>query len=131
MSRSEAELVAAANKHLAFSEALERPKIVELLGSGEDGSVWRTSVNTAVKVFYRRKNYETELACYIRLSRWNDVTELSGFSVPTLVADNDELMLIEMGIVTPPWVLDFGKAYIDRPADYPEGVLENSFDQFR
>jgi len=33
--------------------------------------------------------------------------------------------------VTPPWVLDFGKAYIDKAADYPEGVLEDSFASFK
>jgi hypothetical protein len=47
------------------------------------------------------------------------------------MAEDDDLMVIEIGIVTPPWALDFGKAYIDKPADYPEGVLEDSFDSFK
>lgn len=124
-------MVAAAKTYLELTDGSNETVLTELLGNGEDGIVWRTSANAAIKAFYRRKNYEKELACYIRLCRWNDVTELSGFSIPKLIGEDDHLMVIEMGIVTPPWVLDFGKAYIDRPADYPEGVLEDSFNCFR
>lgn len=131
MNRSENEIVAAARDYLALPTPEDKGELSELLGKGEDGFVWRTNANTALKVFFRQRNYERELACYIRLSRWNNVTELAGFSIPRLIGEDDALMVIEMGIVTPPWVLDFGKAYIDKAADYPEGVLEDSFASFK
>lgn len=94
------------------------------LGIGEDGVVWESSRNTAVKAFYRFKNYDRELSCYLRLRDFC-ITEIAGFSVPELVGSHDDLLVIEMGLVSPPRLLDFGKAYLDFPADYPEGVLED------
>lgn len=47
-----------------------------------------------------------------------------GFAVPRLVRADDELWVIEMTIVKPPFVLDFAGAYLDTPPDYPEEVLD-------
>lgn len=93
------------------------------LGIGEDGMVMETSRKTAAKAFYRRKNYLRELGCYERLRDFC-VESVSGFAVPELVDFDDTLWVIEMGIVSPPRLLDFGKAYLDIPPEYPEGVLE-------
>jgi hypothetical protein len=42
--------------------------------------------------------------------------------VPQLVHYDDELLAIEMTIVSPPFCLDFGGAYLDRPPDYSPEV---------
>ncbi|TWT97438.1 hypothetical protein [Neorhodopirellula pilleata] len=94
----------------------------EPLGIGEDGAVWESSRLTAVKVFYRERNYLAELKCYERLANLS-VTEVAGFAVPELISFSDELFVIEMGLVSPPRLLDFGKAYLDRPGDYPDELL--------
>tara|TARA_A100001391_G_scaffold181311_1_gene147173 strand:+ start:396 stop:899 length:504 start_codon:yes stop_codon:yes gene_type:complete len=95
----------------------------EPLGIGEDGKVWRTSRSTAAKAFYREKNYLRELDCYERLREFA-ATDVAGFAVPELIESSDELLVIEMGIVTPPRLLDFGKAYIDRPGPFTSDYLE-------
>jgi hypothetical protein len=87
------------------------------MGWGEDGCVWRASLpppfaETAVKVFDRPNNYQRERDAYLRL-RDRGVEHLGDFSVPSLVNHDDELMVVEMTIVQPPFLLDFGKAYVD------------------
>lgn len=99
------------------------------LGVGEDGMVWLSSNNSAVKAFYREKNYENERDCYFRLQD-TDTTEIAGFTVPRFLAHDDELMVVEMGLVSPPRILDFGKAYLDRPAPFPPDVLEQSMTDY-
>ena len=75
------------------------------------------------KALLRPRNYTQELKCYQRL-RTAGVTKLEGFNVPKLIAHNDELMIVELGIVTPPWLLDFAKGSIDQPPDYDAETLE-------
>ncbi len=96
------------------------------LGFGEEGCVWRASVpppftETAVKVFDRRSNFQCERDAYLRL-RDRQVTHLNDFSVPSLVDHDDELLVVEMTIVQPPFVLDFGKVYIDRRPPYVNDI---------
>ncbi len=92
--------------------------IVEpVLGVGTDGAVWQTRASTAVKACERRKNYCLELECYRRF-RQESITQLLGFSVPELQDHSDSLMVIEMSIVQPPYLLDFGKVYLDDPPEY-------------
>lgn len=99
------------------------------LGTGEDGVVWRCPYGTAIKSFYRAKNYFNERDCYFRLLD-TGTKEIAGFAVPELVGFDSELMVIEIGIVTPPRVLDFGKAYLDWPADFAPETLAESMEQF-
>lgn len=88
------------------------------LGHGTDGHVWETSRKTALKVFRRERNYRREVECYERLGAAN-VTKIDDFAVPTLIAHDDTLMVIEITIVSPPCIIDFGKASLDEPFDYP------------
>jgi len=88
-----------------------------VLGHGTDGSVWETSANTALKSFYRKESYDDEIECYRRLKS-RGILKINGFSVPHLEGDSDELKVIEMTYVQPPYLLDFGKVYIDRPPPY-------------
>ena len=87
------------------------------LGRGTDGSVWTSNNDSAVKALERQKNYRTELECYQRFKN-RRIKSILGFSVPELIGWNDDLWIIEMRIVTPPFILDFAKSYLDQPADY-------------
>jgi hypothetical protein len=83
-----------------------------VFGHGTDGSVWESSRNTAVKAFYIRKNYENEYECYRRLGAAG-VTQIAGLAVPIMLGFDRAIMVIEMTIVQPPYLLDFGKVYLD------------------
>lgn len=45
--------------------------------------------------------------------------------MPRLRGFDHRLQVIEMGIVAPPFILDFAKAWLDRPADYSPEVMED------
>jgi hypothetical protein len=60
---------------------------------------------------------------YLRL-RQHNVESVLGFAVPSMLAFDDRLWVIEMEIVAPPFVLDFSGAYLDKAPDYPDDVLE-------
>jgi hypothetical protein len=92
------------------------------LGRGEDGQVWKSRVPTAVKASYRWDNYYRERRCYQRLSESN-VRSIDGLSVPRLIGFSDNLQVLEIEIVMPPYLLDSGKAYIDQRAPYDEEQL--------
>lgn len=92
------------------------------LGSGIDGRVWPTSHDTAVKVFERQHNYLLERESYQRLRAAN-VTKLRGFAVPELLDFDDELLVIEITIVSPPFILDFGKVHFDRRPEFSAETL--------
>ncbi len=87
------------------------------LGYGTDGTVWKTAEHSVVKSFHRSAAYATELACYLRLQS-NRVTSIDGLNVPVLEGYSDSLWVIEMTFVQPPYLLDFGKAYVDSLPDY-------------
>lgn len=78
---------------------------------------------TAVAAHDRAESYRHERDCYLRLSRVG-VIELCGHHVPRLIQYDDELLILEMTVVTRPHVLDFGGAYLDRPPDYPAEILD-------
>jgi hypothetical protein len=100
------------------------------LGSGMDGAVWKTNRETAIKAFERQANYTVELECYKRLATAS-ISEIGQFSVPRLIGYDDELWVIEITIVEPPFILDFGKCYLDRPPDYSAEVLANDEERNR
>ena len=94
------------------------------LGHGIDGNVWQTSRHSALKIFAREETYRRERDCYRRLFE-NSVEQLAGFDVPELRDYSNSYWAIEMTIVSPPCILDFGKAYVDLPPDYsPEALAE-------
>ncbi len=79
------------------------------LGIGQEGIVWKTNRETAVKVFDRIGNFDREVACYLKLKE-RDVYEIAGFTVPRLIDFDSEFHVVEMSIVAPPYLLDFGKS---------------------
>lgn len=103
-------------------------EIGEPLGSGKDGIVVAAKckskpARTAIKVFRLDEAYRREKAVYERL-KTEGVTAVRGFHVPQLTGFDDNLLVLEMTIVTRPFVLDFAGAYLDRRPEFPEGVLE-------
>ncbi|TWU58701.1 hypothetical protein Poly51_14810 [Rubripirellula tenax] len=94
-----------------------------LLGTGQEGYVWRTNDNSAIKVFDRVVNFDRELACYQILST-HQISDIDGFAVPEMLQFDSDLRVIEMSIVAAPYILDFGKCYVGRPPDFPPDVME-------
>ena len=68
------------------------------------------------------ESYCRERDVYLRL-RDHGINQIRGFHVPQLLGYDDELWVIEMEIVTRPFVLDFADAYLDEPPDFPDEVL--------
>ncbi|MEZ6060712.1 MAG: hypothetical protein R3C19_10145 [Planctomycetaceae bacterium] len=98
-------------------------QLTDWLGQGFDGVVVRTNVKTALKALAFEPLYQKERDVYLRL-REHQVQEIMGFSVPVMFAFDDDLWVIEMEVVTPPYVLDFAGAYLDRRPDFPDDVME-------
>ncbi|MEM6560256.1 MAG: hypothetical protein AAF656_01540 [Planctomycetota bacterium] len=94
----------------------------QMLGAGKDGSVWKTVDGAAVKIHSVREVYFRELRCYERLADRN-VHDVLGLSVPELLGNDDQRLVIEMTVVSPPFLLDFASAYLDTPPDFPPEVL--------
>src|SRR5436190_162174 len=97
------------------------------LGSGVHGIVFSAEYQTeggrsALKVHERGVDYGRERDVYLRLKE-HGVSEVRGCNVPELVAFDDELWVIEMTVVSRPFVLDFAGAYLDQAPEFSEEVL--------
>jgi hypothetical protein len=98
--------------------------LAERLGFGIHGIILVAEHNskvgrTAVKVHRQADPYHRERRAYERLQRAG-INEILGFHAPQLLHWDDELRVIEMSIVTRPFVLDFAGAYLDARPDFPE-----------
>src|SRR4051812_11316294 len=51
------------------------------------------------------------------------VTKVHRFAVPKLISWDDDLLIVEIQVVSPPFILDFGKAYLDHPPDFDEQTM--------
>src|SRR5215207_2090651 len=87
-------------------------RLVNALGDGKDGRVFKTDGRTAVKFLYEESVYRRELQAY-QILRHQDIDEVNGFQVPRLLRHDDVLRAIEMTIVQPPFLLDFAAAYTE------------------
>src|SRR5437773_9449089 len=92
-------------------------RIAAPLGFGVHGTVHTVEhkVNkerSAIKAHLSADSYERERSVYERL-RQAGVSNILGFHVPQLIRTDDGLLVIEMSIVTRPFVLDFAGAYLD------------------
>ncbi|HWD92674.1 MAG TPA: hypothetical protein VG938_10020 [Verrucomicrobiae bacterium] len=99
-------------------------RLAERLGFGIHGIIFVAENNsesgkTAIKVHRSLEPYLREREVYQRLSVIG-VSEILGFHVPQLIRFDDELRIIEMTVVTRPFVLDFAGAYLDVPPEFPE-----------
>src|SRR5438046_4588931 len=101
-------------------------QIGERLGSGKDGIVLvggshGTPARVASKAHAFAELYLREKAVYERLKRMG-VNSVLGFNVPEFLDANDELRILEITTVRPPFVLDFAGAYLDHRPDFPTEV---------
>jgi len=95
----------------------------DTLGYGKDGLVFRTNRGSALKVFGTDSPYKSERNCYFRLAELQ-VEEILGHNLPQMLAWSDQLLVIEMTTVTPPYLLDFASARLDWTTEFPPEVLE-------
>ena len=100
------------------------------LGFGQDGAVWRSSRRTAIKACRLRQAYENERDAYLRLQD-RGIYRIGPFDIPRMVDSDDVYATLEMEIVSPPYLLDFGKAYVDRPSPYTEDQIAESMEECR
>jgi hypothetical protein len=98
-------------------------KLGRKLGAGQEGYVWATSLGSAIKVFERERNFNTELKCY-QILEGCAISEIDGFNVPQLLDFDDELWVVEMSVVAAPFLLDFGKCYFC-PPEYPSDAIKH------
>ncbi|HEV3024844.1 MAG TPA: hypothetical protein VGX76_20350 [Pirellulales bacterium] len=90
------------------------------LGFGVHGQVWATNRRSAVKAHAPdAPHYARERDIYLRLQE-RSVTEVRGFHVPQLLGFDDDLWVLEISIVRPPFVLDFAGAYLDQRPDFSD-----------
>jgi hypothetical protein len=97
--------------------------LTEQLGWGGEGLVYATDTKTAIKSYRHAGLYENERNVYFRL-RERDITFVLQFSVPRLVGHDDELLTVEMSIVSPPFILDFAGAYLDKEPPFDREQME-------
>jgi hypothetical protein len=95
--------------------------LISQLGHGVHGSVFTAKCQpqpdelplySAVKAHKQEADYRRERDIYLRLQR-EGITEIRRCHVPELIAYDDDLLIIEMTIVTPPYLLDFAGAFLD------------------
>lgn len=86
--------------------------IARSLGHGTQGIVFESAQNTAVKVHARYQGYRQERDVYLRLKEKN-IFKACGLNIPRITNWSDELLVLEISIVQPPFLLDFGGAYLD------------------
>jgi hypothetical protein len=100
--------------------------VVERLGFGIHGSVHVVEhkikrKKSAIKAHRAPEFFLRERAVYELLSRAG-VTEVLGFHVPQFICADEELQVIEMTIVTRPFVLDFAGAYVGGRPEFSEEI---------
>jgi len=95
-------------------------EILGMLGDGTQGMVWRVRdkgklQQWGLKIHASSAPYHTEVEVYERL---RSIRRLEGFNVPVMLRHDDEWKAIELGIVEPPYILDFAQACLDMPPDF-------------
>lgn len=97
------------------------------LGWGVSGAVFLSpDARTAIKVFHREEQYQTELNAYRILWRAK-LFELHGLTIPRPRGRDDKLFAISMAVVRPPFLLDFAGVSF-HPPDFSSEVLANWHD---
>jgi hypothetical protein len=84
------------------------------LGFGVHGIVFTLESQSAarraaIKIHERERYYLRERDVYRRLAEVG-LTSVQGCTVPEMIRSDDELWIIEMTVVTPPYLLDFAGA---------------------
>jgi hypothetical protein len=100
--------------------------LAERLGFGIHGIIYvaegkSTGGKTAIKVHRESEPFLRELSVYHRLQE-AQVSEILGFNVPQFIQADDALRVLEMTIVTRPFILDFAGAYLDAPPGFSDEI---------
>jgi hypothetical protein len=74
-------------------------------GYGCDGFVLSTNQGTAIKAFRYPELFRQKLEIYEYLKKWG-ITKVHDFHIPELISSDPGLSVIEMTVVSPPFVLD-------------------------
>ena len=119
-------IVDIAIKNARAYAARHRLLLVERLGFGVHGSVHVVEHKikkdkSAIKSHRAAEFYLRERAVYELLSAAG-VSDILGFHVPQFIRADDELQVIEMTIVTRPFVLDFAGSYVGTPPEFSEDI---------
>jgi hypothetical protein len=109
--------------------------LAEPLGFGIHGAIHVAEDKSivgkfAIKVHCSAEPYHREREIYGRLKEAK-IRDIVGFNVPQAIRFEDELLLIQMTIVTRPFVLDFAGAYLYEPPEFSEEVLAQSEAELR
>lgn len=117
------ELVRRAQKYCARHNLI----MGDSLGSGVHGNVVAVERQlddraSALKVHVQEPDYCRERDVYRRLAE-RGVRQIRKCVLPVMLNCDDELWVIEMTIVTRPFVLDFAGAFLDFPPGFSDEVL--------
>ena len=101
-------------------------RLAERLGFGIHGIIYVAEGKgdggkTAIKVHREQEPFQREWSVYLRLQE-AQISEILGFNVPQLIQADNVLRVIEMTVVTRPFVLDFAGAYLDAPPEFPDEI---------
>jgi hypothetical protein len=104
--------------------------LTDELGHGVHGSVFSAESQarnplrapSAVKAHANEVHFVRERDVYFRL-RKKSIAKIRGFEVPQLIDHDENWLILEMTIVTRPFVLDFAGAYLDKAPDFSEEVM--------
>lgn len=118
------------NPYIIHERKKYKSHFVSELATLLTGSSNQTLFNCAVKLFQRKEPYYKERNAYLRLKE-RGVDNVNGFHVPKLLDFDDEILGIEMTIVSKPYLLDFAGAFLDSAPKFPEDVLEDWEEQKR
>lgn len=97
------------------------------LGFGVHGIVFAAesqndSGRSAIKAHEHEADYRRERDAYLRLQE-HEVKTIRGCAVPEVLRYDDTLWILEMTVVTRPFVLDFAGAYLDFGPEFSDEVL--------
>jgi hypothetical protein len=113
-------------------------QLVERLGFGIHGIIFsvvgnRKDGTNVIKVHREEAPFIREVEAYARLKAAG-IRKVLGFNVPVLIRIDNSLRVIEMSLVTRPFLLDFAGAYLDAQPEFSPEVWEQweveKMDQF-
>lgn len=109
---------------LQFAQTyLNTSKPLKSLGWGIGGFVYLSPDQVSAVKVHHGSGFLTELETYRRLEHLG-IRELHGLSIPRLLGYDHDLRVIQMDVVSPPFLLDFA-GVLFKPPDFSEEVLED------
>lgn len=77
---------------------------------------------SALKLHEAEESYARERDVYRRLAE-HRIDQVCGFDIPAMIDCDDELWVLEMTIVKPPFVFDFAGAWLDWRPEFSDEIL--------